>query len=162
LGSATALDFTTTGVATPGTAGIFHIDNVSGDFLTLGGGTGFFNTNGAIKDFSFIAPGNSNYPFAPVLTFQTAVNGAVTFTFDINSILITEQNSLRLSLTGTGTFHVTGFQDTPAIWNFQTNNVGGVFSFAGSEGSVPEPGTMVLLGSGLIGLAAAARRMRKA
>ena len=152
---ATRLDFTTTGSANPGTAGNFEVDDVAGSFSVLAG------TTGQIRDFTFQGSGNSNYPYPPFTNFE--VIAAALFSFDLTSVVVQLQLANTLALTGTGVLHMEGFQDTPGTFVFSANQASTTFSYSASNdaGIVPEPGSILLLGSGLIGLAGAVRRRMK-
>ena len=152
---ATSLDFSDTGSLTPGVAGTFRVDDVAGDFNVLAGETGL------IKDFSFSGPGTTNYPYPPITSFELI--SAALFSFDLESVVVQLQLSSTVVLTGTGMLHMDGFEDTLGTFVFSANQAGGTFSYSGSNeaGIVPEPGSMLLLGSGLIGLAGAVRRRMK-
>jgi PEP-CTERM motif len=150
---ATALDFTTTGTATPGVAGAFRVVSTSGDFNAL------YGLTGAIQDFTFSGLSQTNYPAPPVSGFETIVSPV--FSFDLTSVTVGLQNANELDLVGSGLFHLAGFAATPGMFYFTGNQAGDTFSFSASEATVPEPGSMLLLGTGLIGLAGLVRRRTK-
>jgi hypothetical protein len=154
LDVATGLDFGSIahGVPTNGINGVFQVDSAVGSFTPLVG------LNGIIRDFSFAGAGSVNYPLAPIANFEAIAGPG--FAFDLLTVTITTQSATFLNLQGTGLFHLAGFDNTLGAFSFTVTQVGAVFSFAGAEGvtAVPEPGSMILLGTGLMGLAGAVRR----
>lgn len=150
LGSATGLDFTTLGLLTPGTPGLFHVDNSTGNFSAL------YNLTGSISDFSFTGSGTASYPAVPLTAFQLISSPA--FSFDLMSLAINQQTDDLLTLSGTGILNMVGFDPTPGTFFFSANQAGGTLSYSASEATVPEPGSLTLLGIGLFGLAGAVRK----
>ena len=141
-----------TSTPTYGVPGDFVVNSSAGDLASLQGSTGL------IYDFSFAGGGSANFPTLPLSRFELI---APNFSFDLSAVNIVLQAGNHLSLSGTGLFHLTGFTDTPGDFFFNANQAGSTFSFSASQdtlGSVPEPGSMMLLGTGLIGLAVSARR----
>ncbi len=82
--------------------------------------------------------------------------------FDLTSLTLVDHSVLNaLTLTGTGTIHLVGFDPTPGSWTFTANQGGGTFSFSSSNAAiVPDGGTtLMLLGGALSGLGLLRRKL---
>jgi hypothetical protein len=126
------------------------------DVIVLGGSTG---------DFAGFAVGTpvvmASYTFDPstMTNGLWSVNG---FTFNLTSSVVSTRNKFTLTVMGTGIITgPAGFDATPGVWAFTSQNAGGhphdTFSFSANTeaGAVPDGGiTLALLGAGLMGLAA--------
>lgn len=133
--------------------------------LGLGGRTGLNSytgvTDGTMLAHSVFVPGI--VPTIPALTNLSSVTA-------LTSPLSGNGTGYLNVIPGTGDWSDVivpgpGNKDLFLSFNFTTNNVPGDWSVVSDDpvtgSAVPEPGTMVLLGSGLLGLAGLARRRTK-
>lgn len=144
LGAATGLDITGDSFVVETTTGTFAADGI------VKGDTGY------LADFQF----NPLNP-APVNPLW-AIGG---FQFALYSVSIVSQSDRILELSGSGWLGGNGYTSTYGHWSFKGGSAPGRFFFGSSTGStsVPEPGALLMFGSGLLGLGvtAAMRRRRR-
>jgi hypothetical protein len=124
-----------------------------------GAGTGSFS---GIADLTAITVNPFTFsPFSGTPTLWTVTTGGITYSIQMTSLTIGLPRSENLlSLTGTGIASISGgvYDPTPGVWFLTANAGGGTASFS-STSIVPEPLTLILFGTGLLGLFGLRRKL---
>jgi hypothetical protein len=122
-----------------GTVGVALYSGFStGPTGLLGSSTMFANNNNSW----------STSTFSPI-----AITAGTTYYIDFSGAM---NLSANFNATGPGTLTSYYFSDDGSNWGLGSLQVYGIFQFGGTQ--TPEPGSMVLLGSGLLGAAGMIRR----
>lgn len=141
LADSIALDFTSTGAPSINVAGPMSIDGGTGTFAGIVG-------TGTIKDFCFVAGSCGVYQYPPIASWQLSSTGA---SFDMLTVTNPFKSNDALTLTGTGLFHIAGFDNTPGTFSLAVTHAGTAFSFSATDTAVPEPASMALFGLAMLG-----------
>lgn len=154
------INFTGSEILTPAGADLLSATGINfGATQVEGFGVGTYaaiaaDTPVTFTDFTF-KPASE---IAPIASFWTLTQLGTTYSFDLDSLNIEFQSANFLNLLGEGVLHATGYDSTPGNWFYSSQDGGTAFSAESSPAPVPEPGTIVLLGAGLFGLAVFGKR----
>jgi hypothetical protein len=113
-------------------------------------------TSVVINPFTF-----SPFPALGVTPLWTISSGGINYSLDATSLMFLNSSTHFLNVRGTGIAHIDGFDDTLSTWSITATHEGQYAFGSSAEAVVPEPLTLILLGSGLLGLAGLRRKLGK-
>ncbi len=176
--NATGLGFRASGnpyvFGTPGTLGLANTAQgaFTAFFATIcpSAAAGGCGTITSLTSFN-VATESLNTPALPVLDFLTFTQGGQSVTFTLNNFSITDVQSTgtslgTLSLSGSGEIDYQGYTPTNGIVTItaqgpgSTSFSGSLVSLAAPVPTIPEPGSIVMLGMGVLALSGVAYRRR--
>lgn len=134
---------------------IYSVGTAVGDFVGRFSEAILAPSGGNIQNFTF-------NPFVgPINGFWTIADlGAEVFSFRLDTLTINQQDGNFLILEGTGYLSHPDYDETYGTWKFTGQQDGGSFSWSASNAfrPVPEPGTLALLGLGMLAMGLGRRR----
>lgn len=131
--SFTATSLTVNPVAAIGTSTIIGEQSPTGDFAPLAG------DSVTLENLSTAAIGD------------TMLSGPDGLAFILDSYSIVSASNTFWNIVGTGTFDLNGY--APTLYSFSFTTTGGKTASFNAAATTPEPSTLLLLGTGFLGLA---------